>query len=234
MSRIFNVHIAKAAKAPLLWDNGLSALLPPPTLGPAGEDLDLVRVAKPAQLAGLRLATWLQYSFLSVNVHAFQPSDQHREGDLRPLGPPVDVQPARPHHGLDRDYFWTDPMPADPKTLPVYEASHEFDHQQQQQQQQQQHANGPPTRAHLHQADPQRQYRAPPPNSVPPPHMNGNTASNSNNWGLPSNPHQQAFNKRLPPWPGARRIRMGTATVRHRQGNNTSSGFKLTEFWTST
>ncbi|KAI0064903.1 Pkinase-domain-containing protein [Artomyces pyxidatus] len=28
---------------------------------------------------------------------------------------------------LDHDYFWTDPLPADPKTLPNYEASHEFD-----------------------------------------------------------------------------------------------------------
>ncbi|KAL1943860.1 hypothetical protein VTO73DRAFT_3678 [Trametes versicolor] len=28
---------------------------------------------------------------------------------------------------LDHDYFWTDPLPADPKTLPTYEASHEFD-----------------------------------------------------------------------------------------------------------
>ncbi|PPQ88532.1 hypothetical protein CVT25_009912 [Psilocybe cyanescens] len=28
---------------------------------------------------------------------------------------------------LEHDYFWTDPLPADPKTLPTYEASHEFD-----------------------------------------------------------------------------------------------------------
>ncbi|KAJ3853672.1 kinase-like domain-containing protein [Lentinula lateritia] len=28
---------------------------------------------------------------------------------------------------LEHDYFWTDPLPADPKTLPAYEASHEFD-----------------------------------------------------------------------------------------------------------
>ncbi|KII91253.1 hypothetical protein PLICRDRAFT_105189 [Plicaturopsis crispa FD-325 SS-3] len=28
---------------------------------------------------------------------------------------------------LDHDYFWTDPLPADPKILPTYEASHEFD-----------------------------------------------------------------------------------------------------------
>ncbi|KZS92631.1 Pkinase-domain-containing protein [Sistotremastrum niveocremeum HHB9708] len=27
---------------------------------------------------------------------------------------------------LDHDYLWTDPLPADPKTLPQYEASHEF------------------------------------------------------------------------------------------------------------
>ncbi|THU94729.1 Pkinase-domain-containing protein [Dendrothele bispora CBS 962.96] len=31
---------------------------------------------------------------------------------------------------LDHDYFWTDPLPADPKTLPSYEASHEFDKRQ--------------------------------------------------------------------------------------------------------
>ncbi|KAJ7251215.1 hypothetical protein C8J57DRAFT_1520571 [Mycena rebaudengoi] len=148
----------------------------------------------------------------SLQPRKLKPSyeQSHREGDLRPLGPPVDVQPARPHHGLDHDYFWTDPMPADPKTFVATSLStpvadcipHQLPGQQQQQQQQQQHANGPPTHAHLHQADPQRQYRAPPPNSVPPPHMNGSTASNPNNWGLPSNPHQQAFNKRLPPWPG--------------------------------
>nr|GAT55843.1 CMGC/CDK/CDK9 protein kinase [Mycena chlorophos] len=28
---------------------------------------------------------------------------------------------------LDHDYFWTDPLPADPKTLTPYEPSHEFD-----------------------------------------------------------------------------------------------------------
>lgn len=28
---------------------------------------------------------------------------------------------------LDHEYFWTDPLPADPKSLPTYEASHEFD-----------------------------------------------------------------------------------------------------------
>ncbi|KAH6909472.1 kinase-like domain-containing protein [Coprinopsis sp. MPI-PUGE-AT-0042] len=28
---------------------------------------------------------------------------------------------------LEHEYFWTDPLPADPKTLPSYESSHEFD-----------------------------------------------------------------------------------------------------------
>ncbi|CAG8549033.1 2321_t:CDS:10 [Ambispora leptoticha] len=28
---------------------------------------------------------------------------------------------------LDHDYFWTDPMPSDPKDLPTYEDSHEYD-----------------------------------------------------------------------------------------------------------
>ncbi|KIK92698.1 hypothetical protein PAXRUDRAFT_146724 [Paxillus rubicundulus Ve08.2h10] len=28
---------------------------------------------------------------------------------------------------LDHEYFWTEPLPADPKTLPTYEPSHEFD-----------------------------------------------------------------------------------------------------------
>ncbi|KAL4068600.1 kinase-like domain-containing protein [Scleroderma yunnanense] len=28
---------------------------------------------------------------------------------------------------LDHEYFWTDPLPADPKSLPTYESSHEFD-----------------------------------------------------------------------------------------------------------
>ncbi|KAJ7138530.1 kinase-like domain-containing protein [Mycena crocata] len=86
---------------------------------------------------------------------------------------------------LDHDYFWTDPMPADPKTLPAYEASHEFDkrghrqqqqqqqHQQQQQQQQQQQHGGPPP--HL---DPHRQYRPPPPGAIPQQHP----SANPNNW----------------------------------------------------
>lgn len=40
---------------------------------------------------------------------------------------------------LDHEYFWTDPLPADPKTLPSYEASHEYDKRSQRLQQQHHH-----------------------------------------------------------------------------------------------
>ncbi|KAJ3842637.1 kinase-like domain-containing protein [Lentinula raphanica] len=43
---------------------------------------------------------------------------------------------------LEHDYFWTDPLPADPKTLPSYEASHELDRRSHHRQQEPPH--GPP------------------------------------------------------------------------------------------
>ncbi|KAK7020583.1 serine/threonine protein kinase, CMGC, CDC2/CDK subfamily [Paramarasmius palmivorus] len=48
---------------------------------------------------------------------------------------------------LNHEYFWTDPLPADPKTLPVYEASHEFDKRS------------------------QRMHQRPPPAAPPHPHV---------------------------------------------------------------
>jgi len=38
---------------------------------------------------------------------------------------------------LDAEYFWTDPLPCDPKSLPSYEASHEFQTKKKRQQQRQ-------------------------------------------------------------------------------------------------
>uniref|UniRef100_A0A9I9CXD1 Protein kinase domain-containing protein n=1 Tax=Cucumis melo TaxID=3656 RepID=A0A9I9CXD1_CUCME len=38
---------------------------------------------------------------------------------------------------LDAEYFWTDPLPCDPKSLPKYEASHEFQTKKKRQQQRQ-------------------------------------------------------------------------------------------------
>ncbi|KAJ3747956.1 kinase-like domain-containing protein [Lentinula detonsa] len=45
---------------------------------------------------------------------------------------------------LEHDYFWTDPLPADPKTLPSYEASHELDKRSHRQHQGPHGAIGPP------------------------------------------------------------------------------------------
>ncbi|KAM7275822.1 hypothetical protein ACFE04_017688 [Oxalis oulophora] len=42
---------------------------------------------------------------------------------------------------LDAEYFWTDPLPCDPKTLPKYEASHEFQTKKKRQQQRQHEEN---------------------------------------------------------------------------------------------
>ncbi|KAF2537805.1 hypothetical protein F2Q68_00022992 [Brassica cretica] len=38
---------------------------------------------------------------------------------------------------LDAEYFWTDPLPCDPKSLPTYEASHEFQTKKKRQEQRQ-------------------------------------------------------------------------------------------------
>ncbi|KAF9527396.1 hypothetical protein CPB83DRAFT_856083 [Crepidotus variabilis] len=52
---------------------------------------------------------------------------------------------------LGHEYFWTDPMPADPRSMPSYEASHEFDKRG--------HRHPPPNPPHQ-----------PPPNLHQPPH----------------------------------------------------------------
>ncbi|NP_001340101.1 cyclin-dependent kinase C-2 [Zea mays] len=57
---------------------------------------------------------------------------------------------------LDAEYFWTDPLPCDPKSLPKYEASHEFQTKKKRQQQRQaeeaakrQKLNHPPPHSRL-------------------------------------------------------------------------------------
>ncbi|KAF7815537.1 cyclin-dependent kinase C-2-like [Senna tora] len=42
---------------------------------------------------------------------------------------------------LDAEYFWTDPLPCDPKSLPKYESSHEFQTKKKRQQQRQNEEN---------------------------------------------------------------------------------------------
>ncbi|KAL5223262.1 hypothetical protein ABZP36_027975 [Zizania latifolia] len=68
---------------------------------------------------------------------------------------------------LDAEYFWTDPLPCDPKSLPKYEASHEFQTKKKRQQQRQ-----------AEEAAKRQKLQHPPPHSRLPPIQN------------PGQPHQ--------------------------------------------
>ncbi|KAK7401085.1 hypothetical protein VNO78_12399 [Psophocarpus tetragonolobus] len=59
---------------------------------------------------------------------------------------------------LDAEYFWTDPLPCDPKSLPKYEASHEFQTKKKRQQQRQNEENA----KRLKMQHPQQHSRLPP------------------------------------------------------------------------
>uniref|UniRef100_A0A452Z0S0 Uncharacterized protein n=1 Tax=Aegilops tauschii subsp. strangulata TaxID=200361 RepID=A0A452Z0S0_AEGTS len=47
------------------------------------------------------------------------------------------LQRISANEALDSEYFWTDPLPCDPKSLPKYEASHEYQTKKRRQQQRQ-------------------------------------------------------------------------------------------------
>ncbi|XP_044504881.1 cyclin-dependent kinase C-2-like isoform X2 [Mangifera indica] len=51
------------------------------------------------------------------------------------------VQRISAKDALDAEYFWTDPLPCDPKSLPKYESSHEFQTKKKRQQQRQHEEN---------------------------------------------------------------------------------------------
>ncbi|KAL2946911.1 hypothetical protein AAZX31_20G042400 [Glycine max] len=59
---------------------------------------------------------------------------------------------------LDAEYFWTDPLPCDPKSLPKYESSHEFQTKKKRQQQRQNEENA----KRLKMQHPQQHTRLPP------------------------------------------------------------------------
>ncbi|WVY95144.1 hypothetical protein V8G54_034232 [Vigna mungo] len=59
---------------------------------------------------------------------------------------------------LDGEYFWTDPLPCDPKSLPKYESSHEFQTKKKRQQQRQNEENA----KRLKMQHPQQHSRLPP------------------------------------------------------------------------
>ncbi|CAE6094012.1 unnamed protein product [Arabidopsis arenosa] len=60
---------------------------------------------------------------------------------------------------LDAEYFWTDPLPCDPKSLPTYESSHEFQTKKKRQQQRQ---NEEAAKRQKVQHPPQQHSRLPP------------------------------------------------------------------------
>ncbi|CAK9148947.1 unnamed protein product [Ilex paraguariensis] len=73
---------------------------------------------------------------------------------------------------LDAEYFWTDPLPCDPKSLPKYESSHEFQTKKKRQQQRQNEEIA--KRQKLH--HPQQHARLPPiqqTGQAPPPYWSG-------------------------------------------------------------
>ncbi|KAG6383166.1 hypothetical protein SASPL_157091 [Salvia splendens] len=102
---------------------------------------------------------------------------------------------------LDAEYFWTDPLPCDPKSLPKYESSHEFQTKKKRQQQRQNDENAKRQKVQ----HPQQHARLPPiqqSGQSHPQHWNGSSHQMNNNSqmamnGAPS--HQQYVKPRGPP-----------------------------------
>ncbi|KAI0747044.1 kinase-like domain-containing protein [Daedaleopsis nitida] len=105
---------------------------------PGGSDLD--QLDKIWQLCGSPGPDWPEYEMLPgcEGVKSFGYHPRRLRKTYESLGPEtVDLldkllvcnprQRLTAAQALDHDYFWTDPLPADPKSLPTYEASHEFD-----------------------------------------------------------------------------------------------------------
>ncbi|CAI0542274.1 unnamed protein product [Linum tenue] len=75
----------------------------------------------------------LREAFRHFNGHALELLDK-----MLTLDP---SQRISAKDALDGEYFWTDPLPCDPKTLPKYESSHEFQTKKKRQQQRQHEEN---------------------------------------------------------------------------------------------
>ncbi|KNZ81604.1 Serine/threonine-protein kinase cdk9 [Termitomyces sp. J132] len=108
---------------------------------PGNSDLD--QLEKIWQLCGTpNQHTWPNFDALPGcdGVKRFQTHSRRFGGRV------ASVERITAAEALDHEYFWTDPLPADPKTLPTYEASHEFDRRGQRQQPPPMHhpANYPP------------------------------------------------------------------------------------------
>ncbi|KAI5117879.1 hypothetical protein M0805_002271 [Coniferiporia weirii] len=103
---------------------------------------------------------------------------------------------------LDHEYFWSDPLPADPKSLPTYESSHEFD------QRGRRHAQPAPIAPDLPRPAPGHGHVRPSHHGLPPPLHNRaqqafrNQHPNQFQNPIPQNlPHQNFRNGAPPPYP---------------------------------
>ncbi|KAG6392754.1 hypothetical protein SASPL_146980 [Salvia splendens] len=102
---------------------------------------------------------------------------------------------------LDAEYFWTDPLPCDPKSLPKYESSHEFQTKKKRQQQRQNDETAKRQKVQ----HPQQHARLPPiqqSGQSHPQHWNGSGHQMNNNSQMPMNgapSHQQYVKPRGPP-----------------------------------
>ncbi|KAG8887765.1 serine/threonine protein kinase, CMGC, CDC2/CDK sub [Tulasnella sp. 332] len=97
---------------------------------------------------------------------------------------------------LDHRYFWTDPMPADPKSIPKWVTSKEYDKRKQHEQQQQQQQHRPPPVSYQPQQPPGG-FAA----GRPPPHQQYSQNHNGRYNGPPGGYHQSGPPGRPPPGP---------------------------------
>ncbi|KAF9266052.1 Pkinase-domain-containing protein [Marasmius fiardii PR-910] len=97
---------------------------------------------------------------------------------------------------LDHDYFWTDPLPADPKTLPSYEASHEFDKRSQRA------MNRPPPQPPIPQHPRMDHRHEPQHRAMAIPHHNARPPAPPNGWPQPNKPINHPGMPQPPPMPG--------------------------------
>ncbi|KAJ7598676.1 Pkinase-domain-containing protein [Mycena floridula] len=117
---------------------------------------------------------------------------------------------------LEHDYFWTDPLPADPKTLPSYEASHEYDkrsqrmhqHEHRQHHRQQPPKGPPPMMPPIHLGQGQPGFPRPPGNynnHRPPPSNQFSNRPSSNSFPNRGPPGPSGSSQHPPPRPGISR-----------------------------
>lgn len=138
---------------------------------------------------------WNRYDRqVKTKFHAIGPETVDLLDKLLTLDPSRRITAVQ---ALDHDWFWSDPMPADPKTLPKYESSHEIDKRSKR------HIVGPipgppmaqgpgvstlgPTGAH------------PLPHNLPPPMYNPHAQNHTANAAIPPPPPPIRQGHNLPP-----------------------------------